>query len=102
MRHQQSSRTHGFSNAPTFYSYSTTTNARPINALVDTGGANSIVGKETLNSAMKRMGASELPNGKIRQESHGFGDSKSKKIVPFKLSTIDNKKVEFNFCFDVI
>jgi len=106
-RNQEEFRSMGHSSAPTFYSYPTTT-VTPINALVDTGGANSIVGKETLTAAMMRMGVNELPNGKIRQAYHGFGDSKLKKksiaavVVPFKLSTIDNKKVEFNISFDVI
>lgn len=66
------------------------------------------MGRKTLNAAMIQMGVKELPNGKIRQAFHGFGDSKSKKkpiaavVVPFRLCTIDNKKVEFKICFDVI
>ena len=92
---------------PTFFTYATRLET-PHSAIVDTGAVNSIVGKETLDDAMRELGWKSLPNGSIRQQNHRFGDHSDKRktianvIVPFHVFTVDNKPIQFNVSFDVI
>lgn len=78
-------------------------------AIVDSGSCCSVVGQNTLDQAMKRLGISELKDEDICQREHLFGPSNKpmKTIcavrVPFTCNIAqNNSSVLFNIRFDVI
>lgn len=94
--------------ATLFYSFVSAEGLDKASAIVDSGACASVVGKETLDSALRALGIEELKDEPIRQEEHRFGPSDSvlKTMcavrVPFVCATSDGKEVRFHIRFDVI
>lgn len=94
---------------PTFYSYKTSATTNVPSVIIDTGACSSVVGKETLDDAMRRLNIDSVEDTKIRQKHHRFGnyDEQQPSIfgvkMPFdSMDQNNNPTVQFDVAFDVI
>lgn len=78
-------------------------------AIIDSGASASVVGKETLDNALKHLGMTHLKDERIIHHEHQFGPSQKPcrtlcaVRVPFKCENIrTNQTITFNVRFDVI
>lgn len=95
---------------PTFFahfSYLDAGSGKVQGAIVDSGACSSVVGKETLDKAMRMLRINNLPDAKQTQSSHRFGTSDEEfhtlfaVSFPFDLEGERKDRVEFNIRFDI-
>ncbi len=96
----------------TFYTYKTESAQSKRRAIVDSGACRSVVGKETLDEALRRLKLESVENSTPEIRFHRFGDSNDEHatlfaiLMPFKLR--NNSKTprcdyaEFQIKFDAI
>eukprot|EP00171_Calliarthron_tuberculosum_P023073 IDg23073t1 len=94
----------------TFYTFRSTYDKPRARAIIDSGACTSVVGKETLDKAMKELNITNLQDLKPAQAFHRFGDNNEKLQTLFAVrfplicerANNEGKSVKFHIKFDVI
>jgi len=95
--------TNNSSGTPSFYTYLQAASSN-IQSIVDSGASASVVGKNTLDHAMKTLGITSIDEGPPKQPIHRFGDNPEEKpaSMSVKDGTATTETIKFNVNFDVL
>eukprot|EP00171_Calliarthron_tuberculosum_P004551 IDg4551t1 len=112
MQHKQASNRHDRDHKrnTTFFTFKSEAKSQNYRAILDTGACTSVVGKNTLNDAMRNLNITSVPDATPAQEAHRFGDNHSEHRTLFAIEfpirctqlIQSNKIAKFNVKFDVI